>query len=109
VFENRVLRRIFGPKKDDVTGEWRKLHNEELYGVYCAPKTYYLGGHVQKVEMGGERGTKGAEERCIQGFGGETEGKRQLGRPRRNGIILTWIFAKQDGACFGLIRLRIGI
>jgi hypothetical protein len=37
-FENRVLRRIFGPKKDDVTGEWRKLHNEELYVVCCAPK-----------------------------------------------------------------------
>jgi len=42
--------------------------------------------------MGGERGTYGAQERCIQGFGGETEGKRQLWRPRRNGFILTWIF-----------------
>jgi hypothetical protein len=37
VFENRVLRRIFGPKRDEVTGEWRKLHNEELRDLYCSP------------------------------------------------------------------------
>jgi hypothetical protein len=37
VFENRVLRRIFGPKRDEVTGEWRKLHNEELYNLYSSP------------------------------------------------------------------------
>jgi len=38
VFKNRVLRRVFGPKRDEVTGEWRKLHNEELIGLYCSPK-----------------------------------------------------------------------
>jgi hypothetical protein len=37
VFENRVLRRIFGPKRDEVTGGWRKLHNEELHNLYCSP------------------------------------------------------------------------
>jgi hypothetical protein len=37
MFENRVLRRIFGPKRDKVTGGWRKLHNEELYGLYSSP------------------------------------------------------------------------
>jgi hypothetical protein len=37
VFENRVLRRIFGPKRDEVTGEWRKLHNEELNDMYSSP------------------------------------------------------------------------
>ena len=37
VFENRVLRRIFGPKRDGVTGEWRKLHNEQLNDLYCSP------------------------------------------------------------------------
>jgi hypothetical protein len=37
VFENRVLRRVFGPKKDEVTGEWRKLHNEELNNLYFSP------------------------------------------------------------------------
>jgi len=38
VFENRVLRRIFGPKRDEVTGEWRKLHDMEFNGLYCSPK-----------------------------------------------------------------------
>jgi hypothetical protein len=37
VFENRVLRRIFGPKRDEVTGEWRRLHNKELYVLYFSP------------------------------------------------------------------------
>jgi hypothetical protein len=37
VFENRLLRRIFGPKRDEITGEWRKLHNEELNDLYCSP------------------------------------------------------------------------
>ena len=39
VFENRVLRRIFGPKRDEVTGEWRKLHNEDLNDLYCSPNS----------------------------------------------------------------------
>jgi hypothetical protein len=37
VFENRVLRRVFGPKRDEVTGEWRRLHNKELYALYSSP------------------------------------------------------------------------
>ena len=37
MFENRVLRRVFGPKRDEVTGEWRKLHNKELSDLYCLP------------------------------------------------------------------------
>jgi len=40
VFENRVLRRIFGPKRDEVTWEWRKLHNEELNDLYCSPHIF---------------------------------------------------------------------
>ena len=40
MFENRVLRGIFGPKKDDVTGDWIKLHDKELYGLYCSPNIF---------------------------------------------------------------------
>jgi hypothetical protein len=49
VFENRVLRRIFGPKRDEVTGEWRRLHNEELNDItkYCS------GDQIKKNEVGG--------------------------------------------------------
>ena len=42
VFENRVLRAIFGPKRDEVTGEWRKLHNEELNDMYCSPNIVWV-------------------------------------------------------------------
>jgi len=42
VFENRVLRRIFGPKRDEVTGDWRKLHNEELSDLYCSPNIVWV-------------------------------------------------------------------
>jgi hypothetical protein len=42
VFENRVLRRIFGPKMDEVTGEWRRLHNKELYAVYFSPNIIWV-------------------------------------------------------------------
>jgi hypothetical protein len=52
VFENRVLRRIFGPKRHDVTGEWRKLHNEELNDLYCSPYIVWE-KKIEKNEMGG--------------------------------------------------------
>jgi len=62
VFENRVLRRIFGPKRDEVTGEWRKLHNEEVNYLHSSPNTVRViksrimrwAGHV--VRMGERRG-----------------------------------------------------
>jgi hypothetical protein len=70
VFENRVLRRIFGPKRDEITGEWRRLHNEELIDLYSSPNIV----RVIKFEneMGGACSAYGGEERCVQGFGGET-------------------------------------
>jgi len=51
VFENRALRRIFGPKRDKVTGEERKLHNDELNNLYSSPN--FAGDKVKKNEMGG--------------------------------------------------------
>jgi hypothetical protein len=64
VFDNRVLRRIFGPKRDEVTGDWRKLHNEELHNLYSSPD------RINK-----SRSTNGGEDECIQGIGGEVRRK----------------------------------
>jgi NAD(P)H-nitrite reductase large subunit len=60
MFENRLLRRVFGPKRDEVTGEWRKLHEEELSDLYSLPNI------VQVVK------SCGGGERCAQGSGGDT-------------------------------------
>jgi hypothetical protein len=70
VFENRVLRRVFVPKRDEVTGEWRKLHNEELNDLYSFPNIV-RGGKIKKNEMGWACGAYGRGERCAQGVGGE--------------------------------------
>ena len=70
-FENRFLRRIFGPRRVEVTGEWRKLHNEELNDLYSSPNIIQV-IKLKKNEMGGACGTYEGEERHIQGFGGET-------------------------------------
>jgi len=82
VFENMVLRRIFGPRRDEVTGEWKRLHNEELNDLYSSPNIVWVvksrrmkwAGHVTR--MGEERGVYGV-------LVGKPEGKRLLGRPRR--------------------------
>ena len=82
VFENRVLRRIFGPKRDGVTREWRKLRNEEPNDLYFSPNIVRViksrrkrwAGHVARMEQG----------RDVHKFSvGKPKGKRKLGRPRR--------------------------
>ena len=82
VFENRVLRRIFGPKRDEVPREWRKIHNEELNDMYCSPNRVRViklrrtrwAGHVARM-----RERRGIHRVLV----GKPEGKRPLGRPRR--------------------------
>ena len=82
VFENKVLRRIFGPERNGVTGEWRKLHNEELNSLYSSANIVRViksrimrwAGHVAHMEEG----------RVVNKvLVGKPEGKRPLGRPRR--------------------------
>jgi ribosome biogenesis protein Nip4 len=74
VFENRVLRRIYGPRRDEVTEGWRKLQNEELYNLYCSANI------IKAIK---ERRMKSAKhEKCVQNMNKKTEGKGALGRPR---------------------------
>ena len=81
MFENRVLRRVFEPKRDELTGEWRKVHNEELSDLYCSPNI------VRVIKWRGMRWA-GHVARMGESIGvyrvllGKTEGKRALGRPR---------------------------
>jgi hypothetical protein len=82
VFEKRLLKTIFRPKRDDVTEEWRKLHNEELNDLYRYPNIIRV-IKSRRMRWAGHVACMGGEERCIQGFDGEPEGKRLLGRPRR--------------------------
>jgi len=86
MFENMVLRGIFGPRRDEVTGEWRRSHNEELNDLYSSPnivrvtKSRRMGwaGHVAR--MGDDRG-------MYRALVGKPEGRRPLGRPRRRLVV----------------------
>ena len=82
MLENRVLRRIFGPKRDEVTGEWRKLHNKELNDMYSLPDIVRM---IKKRRMRWARYVARMEERITvyRVLVGKPEGKRPLGRPRR--------------------------
>jgi hypothetical protein len=74
VFENRVIRRIFGPKRDEVTGEWRKFHNEDLHILYSAPHIFRQ-IKSRKNEVGGTCGTHGRGEESVQSFDGKARRK----------------------------------
>jgi hypothetical protein len=81
VFENRVLRRIFGLKRDEVTGGWRKLHNEELHGLYSSPSIVRV-INARRMRWAGHVARMG-EMRAAYILVGRPEGRRPLGRPRR--------------------------
>jgi len=82
VYENRVLRRVFGPKRDEVTGEWRKIHNEELRDLYSL-------SNIVRVVKSRRMRWAGNVARMVEGRGvhrvlvGKPDGNRPLGRPRR--------------------------
>jgi hypothetical protein len=79
VFENRVLRRIFGPKRDEVTGEWRRLHNKELYALYSSTNIIRV-IKSRRVRWTGHVACMGERRGALVG---KPEGRRPLGRPRR--------------------------
>jgi hypothetical protein len=104
VFENRVLRRIFGPKRVEVIGGWRKLHNEELHNLYCSLSIIRIinsrrmrwAGHVERM---------GEKRKAYIILLGKPEGKGPLVRPRRRWEdVLRWILERLDGVLWtGLI------
>jgi hypothetical protein len=82
VFENRALRRIFGPKRDEVTEEWRKLHNEELRNLYSSPDIIRQ-VKSRRMRWAGRVERMGEERKVYKVLMGKPQGKRSLGRPRR--------------------------
>jgi hypothetical protein len=82
VFENRVLRRIFGPKRGEVTGDWRKLHDEELHNFYSSPRIIRM--TKSRTMRWAEHVVRMLEKRNVYRIlTGKPEEKRPLGRPRR--------------------------
>jgi hypothetical protein len=82
VFESRVLRKIFGPKMDEVTGEWRKLHNEELHDLYSSPSIVRI-IKSRRMKWAGHVARMGEKRNAYELLVGKLEGKRPLDRPRR--------------------------
>ena len=106
-FENRVLRRVSGPKRDEVTGEWRKLHNEELSDLYSLPNAVWV-VKSRRMRWAGHVARMGEVRDVYRVVVGKPEGKRPLRRPRRRWEDITGIFMKWDvGLRTGSSCLRI--
>jgi len=82
VFENRVLRRIFGPRRDEVMGEWRRLHNEGLNDLYSSPNIVRV-IKLRRMRWAGHVARMGEERGVYSVLVGKPEERRPLGRPRR--------------------------
>jgi hypothetical protein len=76
-----VLRKIFGPKRDEVIGGWRKLHDEELHNFYCSPSIIRI-IKSKRMRWAGHVARMGAKRNAYRLLGGKPKGKRALGRPR---------------------------
>jgi len=85
VFENMVLRRIFGPRRDEVTGEWRRMHKEELNDLYSSPNIVRV-TKLRRMRWAGHVARMGEERGVYRVLVGKAEGKRPLGRPRRRWV-----------------------
>jgi hypothetical protein len=105
VFENRVLRRIFEPERAGVTGEWRKLHNEELHNLYSSPSIIRI-IKSRRIRWAGHVARMGEKRNMCRLLVRKLEGKRPLGKPRRRWIdnikmdiglsVVDWIGLAQD-------------
>jgi hypothetical protein len=80
-FENRGLRRIFGPKRDEVTGEWRKLHKEELHVLCCSPRVIRI-MKARRMKWVGHVARMREKRNAYRLLVGKPEGRKPLGRPR---------------------------
>jgi hypothetical protein len=90
-FENRVLRRLFEPKRDEVTGGWRELHNEELHNLYSSPSIIRM-IKSRRLRWAGHVALMGEKTNAYRILMGKSEGKRPLGRPDVDRwTILKWI------------------
>jgi hypothetical protein len=85
VFENRVLRRIFGPRRDEVTGDWRKLHNEDLHKMYSSPNVISL-TKSRRMRWPGHVARIGETRNAYRILVGKPEGKRPLEIRRRRWV-----------------------
>jgi hypothetical protein len=85
VFENRVLGRIFGPKRDEGTGDWRKLHNEELHNLYSSPSLVRI-IKSRRMRWAGHVARLGEKRNAYRILVGKPEGKRPHGRPRHRWV-----------------------
>ena len=85
VFEKRVLRRIFRPKRDEVTEEWRKLHNEELNDLYSLTNIVRM-IKSRRMRWAGHVARMGEMKAVYRGLVGKPEGKKQLGRPKHRWV-----------------------
>jgi len=103
VFENRVLRCIFGPKRDEATGEWRKLHNAELNDLYFSPNIVRV--IKSRMRWAGHVARMGEGEVYTEFWWGSLRERDHLGNPGIDGkVILGWVFRKWDGRAWtGLI------
>ena len=97
MFESGVLKIIFGPRGDEVTGEWRKPYNEELNDLYCSPITVWV-MKSRRLRWAGHVACMGKRRIAYRVLVGKTEGRRPLGRPRhRWGDNIRWFFRKCEG------------